>query len=61
MQNVDRRNANVECGVIVGHLNIKLKETGALEFIAIPCTKPMLHRDACAFEGQSLVILRRQL
>lgn len=54
-----RRNAKVECGQHLGYLHVKLSN-GQMESISFACTKPALHRDACAFEGVELVVTRRR-
>lgn len=56
-----RANSHLECGEIIGHLNIILKENGRMQAVALPCTKPKLHRDGCAFEGKELIVMRRRL
>ena len=58
-QQVTRRHGDIECGELVGQLNVKLN-SGQMERIGIPCTKPKLHRDACEFVGVELVISRRR-
>ena len=54
-----RRQAQVECGQHLGYLHVQLSN-GTMESIAFGCTKPALHRDACAFEGVQLVVTRRR-
>jgi hypothetical protein len=54
-----RRNQDLECGILIGHLNIKLT-SGRVEFIAIHCTQPRHHLDECLFAGVELVISRRR-
>jgi hypothetical protein len=56
---VARRNQSLECGEWIGQLNIKLVN-GRMERIAIHCTKPQRHKDACEFVGVELVISRRR-
>jgi hypothetical protein len=56
---VARRNQGLECGILIGHLNIKLTNS-QMEFIAIHCTQPRHHRDECLFAGVELVISRRR-
>lgn len=56
---VQRRASHLECGELVGRLNVKLSD-GTMQFIAIPCTKQKLHTDACEFVGVELVVSRRR-
>ena len=56
---VARRNTSLECGALVGSLNVKLSN-GAVERIGVYCTKPKQHRDGCEFVGVELVISRRR-
>ena len=58
-QRIARRNQSLECGMLIGRLNIKLN-SGAVEFIAVHCTQPRHHRDECLFAGVELVISRRR-
>lgn len=58
-RHVARRNPERECGIIVGHLAIKLDD-GAMEFVVLHCTKARLHIDECQFVGVELVISRRR-
>lgn len=59
MPEVTRKQADLECGIHIGQLNVKLSN-GTMEFIGINCTKPRLHKDACEFVGVELVISRRR-
>jgi hypothetical protein len=55
-----RRNAQLECGELIGFLNVVLREGGTYERISIHCTKKRGHTDnPCLFEGSSLIIKRR--
>lgn len=56
---IARRQEHLECGIIIGQLNVKLSD-GSLEFIGIPCTKRKGHLDGCEFVGVELVISRRR-
>lgn len=54
-----RRNMHLECGVIIGQLNIATVQ-GQEHFIAIPCTELKNHITPCRFIGVELIITRRE-
>lgn len=57
---VDRRQSLLECGELIGHLALKIKETAEVQVVSIHCTQPKNHRDLCVFEGTELLIARRR-
>jgi hypothetical protein len=54
-----RKNMHLECGVIIGQLNIATV-AGETQFIAIPCTELKSHITPCRFVGVELIITRRE-
>lgn len=55
-----RRNSFQECGLPVGQLNIKIKDSiRPFETISFYCTQPKGHLDLCCFEGEHLVVTRK--
>lgn len=55
-----RRNAERECGTLVGQLSIKIRNLPDYQTVSFYCTKPILHADACEFVGNELVVSRRR-
>ena len=57
-----RKNSNLECGVPVGMLHIKLKNAQPgrdFESVSFYCNQSSGHQGSCCFEGKDLVIFRK--
>lgn len=56
-----RRNSTAECGALVGHMALKIQGSPReFDIVNFYCTKPKQHRDACAFVGVELMVVRRR-
>lgn len=54
-----RANSSIECGQLIGYMNVVLVKDGGFETISVNCNGPAGHRDSCKFVGTDLIITRR--